>query len=131
MFIGSYRIDEMVCQEGFYIDIIDVTPDCQIIDTDQRKATIGALRACLVAPWDDPYSQGGSRGITEKREIVLKDNPNGIYEVKSERVKSEKYDDAIYDLSGRKVNSQFSTFNSQFRKMGVYIKDHKKVLIKK
>ena len=155
MFIGSYRSDEMVCQEGFYIDIIDVTPDCQIIDTDQRKATIGALRACLVAPWDDPYSQGGSRGITEKREIVLKDDPNGIYEVKSERVKSEKYDDAIYDLSGRKVNSQFSTFkaanergenqtglsssereqarpkvNSQFRKKGLYIEDGKKILVK-
>ena len=43
-------------------------------------------------------------------------------------VKSEKYDDAIYDLSGRKVNFQFSTFNSQFRKKGLYIQNGKKVV---
>jgi hypothetical protein len=117
------------CQEGFYIDIIDSTPDCHIIGTDQRKAAIGALRAYLVAPWDDPYSQGGSRGITEKREIVLKDNPNGIYEVKSERVKSEKYNDAIYDLSGRRVNCQLSPVNSQLKK-GLYIQNGKKIIVK-
>ena len=45
-------------------------------------------------------------------------------------VKSEKYDDAIYDLSGRKVDFQFSTFNSQFRKKGIYIQNGKKVALK-
>ena len=45
-----------------------------------------------------------------------------------DEVKSEKYDDAIYDLSGRKVDFQFSTFNSQFRKKGIYIQNGKKVL---
>ena len=53
----------------------------------------------------------------------------GISEVKNERVKSEKYDDVIYDLSGRKINSQFSIFNSQFPK-GLYIVNGKKVAIK-
>ena len=115
MFIGSYNSAERDCQEGFYIDIIDSTPDCQIIGTDQRKAAIGALRAYLVAPWDDPYTQGPTKGIKNKREIVLQDDPNGIYEMKSERVKSEKYNDAIYDLSGRKVNCQLSPVNSQLK----------------
>ena len=48
-------------------------------------------------------------------------------------VKSEKYDDAIYDLSGRKVNSlnsQFSTFNSQLKRKGIYIQNGKKVAVK-
>ena len=43
-------------------------------------------------------------------------------------VKSEKYDDAIYDLSGRKVDFQFSTFNSQLKRKGIYIQNGKKVL---
>jgi hypothetical protein len=37
---------------------------------------------------------------------------------------------SIYDLSGRKINSQFSTFNSQFRKKGLYIEDGKKIIVK-
>ena len=43
------------------------------------------------------------------------------------RVKSEESDNAVYDLSGRKVNSQFSILNSQLKK-GLYIKNGKKVL---
>ena len=54
----------------------------------------------------------------------------GISEMKNERVKTEKYDDAVYDLSGRKVNSQFSTFNSQLKKKGIYIQNGRKVAIK-
>ena len=46
------------------------------------------------------------------------------------RVKSEESDNAVYDLSGRKVNSQFSIINSQLKK-GLYIKNGKKVLINK
>ena len=52
------------------------------------------------------------------------------------KVKSEKYDDAIYDLSGRKVSSsqlstlnfQLSTFNSQLPK-GIYIHNRKKIVV--
>jgi len=43
------------------------------------------------------------------------------------RVKSEESDNAVYDLSGRKVNSQFSIFNSQLPK-GIYIVNGKKVI---
>ena len=52
-----------------------------------------------------------------------------LSEMKNERVKSEKYDDAIYDLSGRKLNSQLSFVNSQLPK-GIYIKNGKKVLMR-
>ena len=45
------------------------------------------------------------------------------------RVKSEESDDAVYDLSGRKINFQLSTFNSQFRKKGLYITNGKKTAI--
>ena len=43
------------------------------------------------------------------------------------RVKSEESDNAVYDLSGRKINSQFSIFNSQLPK-GIYIVNGKKVI---
>ena len=43
------------------------------------------------------------------------------------RAKNEEYADAVYDLSGRKVNSQFSILNSQLKK-GVYIVNGKKVV---
>ena len=52
----------------------------------------------------------------------------GINEMENDRVKSEKYDNTLYDLQGRKVDFQFSTFNSQFRKKGIYIQNGKKVL---
>jgi hypothetical protein len=128
MFIGSYNSAERDCQEGFYIDIIDSTPDCQIIGTDQRKAAVGALRAFLVAPWDDPYTQGPTKGVTEKREIVLKDNPNGIESLTPDPSPREK--GTIYDLSGRKVNSQFSILNSQLKRKGLYIVNGKKIMVK-
>jgi len=118
MFIGSYNSAEMNCQEGFYIDIIDSTPDCLIIDADHRKAAVGALRAYLVAPWDDPYAQGGSRGVTVKREIVLLDNGTSLTPTPS-----LVREGSIYDLNGRKVNSQF-------RKKGIYIQNGRKVLVK-
>ena len=127
-FIGSYSHEELSCQEGFYIDIIDATPDCQADDSNQRKAIVGALRACLIVNWDDPYNPGGSKGITGKRELVLNDNPNGIESLIPDPSPREK--GTIYDLSGRKVNSQFSILNSQLKQKGLYIKDGKKILIK-
>ena len=44
------------------------------------------------------------------------------------RVKSEESDN-VYDLSGRKINCQLSTVNSQLPK-GIYIKNGKKILVK-
>ena len=38
--------------------------------------------------------------------------------------------DAVYDLSGRKVNCHLSTVNSQFKKKGIYIKNRRKIAIK-
>ena len=43
------------------------------------------------------------------------------------RVKNEEFAAAMYDLSGRKINSQCSMLNSQLKK-GLYIVNGKKVL---
>ena len=64
----------------------------------------------------------------------------GISEMENDRVKNEKYDDAIYDLQGRKINSQLSTVNAEGvasgtrersgnsqLKNGIYIQNGKKV----
>ena len=56
------------------------------------------------------------------------DNPDGIAEVKNERVKNEKAAGIIYDLSGRQVNNgQLKMDNGQL-KPGIYIINGKKVL---
>ncbi|MBQ9187618.1 MAG: rhamnogalacturonan lyase [Prevotella sp.] len=47
---------------------------------------------------------------------------DGIMEMKNEKVKNEKCDDAIYDLQGRKVNS--------INMRGIYVKNGKKIVIK-
>ena len=54
------------------------------------------------------------------------DEEDGIQEVKSEGVKSEKIVSAIYDLSGRRINSSLFTLHSSLRKKGIYIHNGKK-----
>ncbi len=51
---------------------------------------------------------------------------DGIGEVKNERMKSEKSQEEVYDLSGRKLNSSFFTLHSSHVKKGLYIIDGKK-----
>ena len=58
-------------------------------------------------------------------DILTGDKPNDIEDVHRSKPDTSN---ALYDLQGRKVNFQFSTFNSQFRKKGVYIQNGKKVL---
>ncbi|MBR1901452.1 MAG: leucine-rich repeat protein [Bacteroidaceae bacterium] len=55
------------------------------------------------------------------------DNADGIGSIQNTKFKIQN-GDAVYDLSGRKINSQFSTFNSQFKKKGIYIINGRKVL---
>lgn len=52
---------------------------------------------------------------------------DGYTSIENVRVRNEKSTDAIYDLSGRKVNSQLSTLNSQLKK-GIYIVNGRKVV---
>ena len=56
--------------------------------------------------------------------VAAEDDEDGIADV---NVNDNANDGAIYDLSGRKVNSQFSILNSQLKK-GVFIVNGKKVL---
>ncbi|MBO7067642.1 MAG: carbohydrate binding domain-containing protein [Bacteroidaceae bacterium] len=55
---------------------------------------------------------------------------DGIGEVKNERVKSEKYDNAVYDLTGRKIDSSLNTHHSLLKKKGIYIVNGEKVVVK-
>jgi len=65
--------------------------------------------------------------------IYIEDNETGINAVSNRQL---TIDNGAYDLSGRKINSQFSTPNSQFSilnsqlKKGIYIVNGKKVVIK-
>ena len=101
-FIGSYVSEAFDYQEGFYIDIIDTTPDCRF----DESCVIGALRAYLLVRWDDPYNQGGTKvPPLEKLEVVLHDNGTGINNI---NINDNGY---IYDLQGRKIAKPQKGFN--------------------
>ena len=126
-FIGSYSDEEFECPEGFYIDIIDTTPDCGFFSSaemERETVLIGALRAYLklewaIVPWDDPIDHGGAKVPKEKMGIVLMDEGTSIRTLSNSLFKEED----IYDLSGRKI------VNGQLQR-GIYIVNGKKVLMK-
>ena len=71
-------------------------------------------------------------GLTDKAINDFRDKMLGTQEeadgIRINEAKSEKFATAVYDLSGRKINSQLSTLNSQLKK-GIYIINGKKVAI--
>ncbi len=121
-FIGSFNCETFGCKERCYIDIVDTTPDCLVCGANLKMAIIGSLRACLIVKWDDPYSQGGTRGIKDKLEIILHDDETGIAEMKNDRAKSERFNDGIYDLQGRRLLSKPTK--------GLYMQNGKKIIVK-
>ena len=116
-FIGSFVSEAFDYQDGFYIDIIDTTPDCRF----DESCVIGALRAYLLVRWDDPYNQGGTKvPPLEKLEIVLLDYGTSIDEIKNEQLKIKN---DVFDLSGRKI------VNGQLQR-GIYIENGQKKIAK-
>ncbi len=106
-FIGTYRKEEVESQEGFYIELIDTTPDCSFSasgEAGREVYTIGTLRAYLLVHWDDPYHPGGTKAPAEKMEIVLHDNGTGIESIQNSKFKVQNEDAAIYDFSGRRLS---------------------------
>ena len=98
-FIGSYSRKKFDCQEGWYIDIIDTTTDCQIEEKGLEEVyIIGALRAYLMINWDDPINHPGTKGPKEKLEIVLHDYSSGLTPSPSPIGEG-----IIFDLQGRQL----------------------------
>ena len=74
------------------------------------------------------------RNAGEWKDFNIIEMGTGISEMQNERVKSEKYDNAIYDLQGRKVigaeaNSSLFTLHSSLKK-GLYIVNGRKIAVK-
>ena len=113
-FIGSYVSETFDYPDGFYIDFIDITSDCQF----NESCVIGALRAYLLVRWDDPYNQGGTRvPPLNKMGIVLRDYETGITSPLEEVGKGA----VIYNLAGQRL--------SKLQK-GIYIINGKKAVRK-
>ncbi len=117
-FIGTYQKEEIESKEGFYIDIIDATPDC-ILSGSRLK--VGALRAFLQVHW--AYIHGGTIAPAEKMQIVLHDHGTGLKTLSNSPLKGE----IIYDLNGRIVNGKWSNGKLPH---GIYIKDGRKTFKK-
>ena len=129
-FIGTFQKEEVESQEGFYIELIDTTPDCSLSpsgEAGREVYTIGTLRAYLLVHWDDPYSHGGTKTPAEKMEIVLHDDATGIESIQNSKFKVQNEDTAIYDVSGKPVNRKSLSRKST---RGIYIQDGKKVAFK-
>jgi len=127
-FIGSYTSNELNEPEGFYLDIIDTTPDCGFSPSEGtgKKAYVGALRAYLQVSWDEPYNHGGSKAPGEKLEIKLKDYGTGITEPSRPTPDPSLYGGEVYDLQGRKIGSGKSFPLKGVRGSGIYIEGGKK-----
>jgi hypothetical protein len=72
-----------------------------------------------------------NKAINDFRDKMLgtEEEVNSIRELENEEVNSKESDDALYDLSGRRMfNVQCSMFNEL--KKGIYIKAGKKVVMK-
>lgn len=72
-----------------------------------------------------------NKAINDFRDKMLgsEEEVNNIQELENEEVNSKESDDALYDLSGRRMfNVQYSIFNEL--KKGIYIKAGKKVVMK-
>ena len=116
-FIGSFVSEAFDYQEGFYIDIIDTTPDCRF----DESCVIGALRAYLLVRWDDPYNQGWTKvPPSDKFEVVLHDFGTGIESIQNSKFNTQN---EVFDLSGRKVVNRRLP-------QGVYIENRQKFLFK-
>ena len=113
-FIGSYVSETFDYPDGFYIDFIDITPDCRF----DESCVIGALRAYLLVRWDDPYNQGGTRvPPLNKREIVLRDDETGIKSLNA----TVNHNDKIFNLAGQRLSKP---------QKGIYIENGKKIAAK-
>ena len=123
-FIGSYSHEEFSYQEGFYIDIIDTTPDCLDDWFGSGKAIVGPLRAYLQVNWDDPYTQGGTKDPQKIKEIVLHNHGTGLVSPLGETEEG-----VIFDLSGRRISTS-QPFNFSTFPKGVYIFNGKKRMVK-
>ena len=121
-FIGTYGRKKLNEQEGFYIDIIDTTPDCTPLlgEGQGERLFVGALRAWLQVNWDDPIDHGGAKSPEEKKLIVLKDNPDGIEDNEESRLKNEGFNAAVFDLSGRSLPGR--------PRSGLYIEGNRKTV---
>ena len=105
-----------------------------VVEDGKTHAELQQIAGTWGSPWyKDPkagngypilqwqYDRGDYRqicGFPEEQETSLSEEL---------RVKSEKPANAIYDLQGRRINSQFPIINSQLKK-GIYIVNGKKVL---
>ena len=68
-----------------------------------------------------------SINMTRGTSTPFNDEADGIVPIEHSTLNAEHDDNAVYDLSGRQLDSQFSILNSQLKK-GIYIQNGKKIV---
>ena len=98
-----------------YMEPIKTTPDEFIFDMKQYRDKL------LIYSQSDVY-------MVSKADLI--EQTTSISEKSLTPDPSPREKGTIYDLSGRKVNSQFSILNSQLKQKGLYIVNGKKIMVK-
>ena len=97
------------------------TSDASIASVDQQGNVVsGNLGDAFITA----TAKDGSRVVGTVNIHVIEDPEVGILSLQDLPADAE-----VYDLSGRRINFQLSTLNSQFKR-GVYIINGKKVIVK-
>ena len=122
-FVGTYN-SVVFAEQEMHKDVLFLGGGSSLYYPDGTSAT--TINSCRGYFHLNGITAGDPQTGGDVKAFVLNfgDGTDNIGEVKSERVKSEKSDDALYDLSGRKIE------NGRPTQRGIYIHKGRKVTIK-
>ena len=118
-------VDDVIMFQGGYAPISFTEADKSILFLGAENTLYYPMPGARINACRAYFQLSSAAAVKEFKLNFGEEDPTSLSE--ELRVKNEESANAVYDLSGRKINSQFSIFNSQLPK-GIYIYNGKKIL---
>ena len=118
-------VDDVIMFQGGYAPISFTEADKSILFLGAENTLYYPMPGARINACRAYFQLSSGAAVKEFKLNFGEEDPTSLSE--ELRVKNEESANAVYDLSGRKINSQFSIFNSQLPK-GIYIYNGKKIL---
>ena len=118
-------VDDVITFQGGYAPISFTEADKSILFLGAENTLYDPMPGARINACRAYFQLSSGAAVKEFKLNFGEEDPTSLSE--ELRVKSEESANAVYDLSGRRINSQFSIFNSQLPK-GIYIYNGKKIL---
>ncbi len=119
-------VDDVITFQGGYAPISFTEADKSILFLGAENTLYYPMPGARINACRAYFQLSSGAAVKEfKLNFGEEEDPTSLSE--ELRVKNEESANAVYDLSGRRINSQFSIFNSQLPK-GIYIYNGKKIL---